>query len=374
MRHALALLGAALIAGCSREQPPLTPAADEHAQHAAARGEHARDVPPTTMLPAGHAQVHVPEDRQQLIGVRTTMVEQGPMSGIIRANGIVQVEEGREVLVHSKVSGFLERVHVEATGDRVVQGDPLYDLFSQDLQVAQDEYLRARRTDPRLAAAARERMLRWDVSPEHMRQLVRTGATRTVTFLAPRTGVVLERAATEGEFITPDTTLFRIADLREVWVVAQVYEYEAARIDPAQPAQLRVQGQTRMRRATVEYVHPTVDPQSRTISVRLTVPNPDGALRPGSFAVVELATRPVEALWVPDEAVIETGTRQLVYLALPDGWFRPVQVAVGRQLDGRVEIRRGLAAGDRVVVGAQFLIDSESRLRAVPGGPGHGGH
>jgi membrane fusion protein, copper/silver efflux system len=325
-------------------------------------------------MPEGYAEVRVAPERQQLIGLKVAKAERGRLSGAVRASAIIQSDETREAHVHSKLMGWVQELFVNAVGQPVKKGQPLYSLYSQDLFAAQQEYLRARATFPDLAAAARARLRLWDVPEDQIKRIERDGAQKGIIFRSPIDGTVIEKKVLAGHYVEPEMLLYRIADLSRVWVVADVYEFEVNRLDKAGTAQLEVQGVAEPVQAKVDYVYPTVDPVSRTVKVRLVVPNPQGTLRPGSFATVELPTQPTEALWIPEEAVVDTGTRQVVYVALGEGRFRPTLVKVGRRASGKVEVREGLSAGDSVVVSAQFLIDSESRLRGVSGPSKHGGH
>jgi Cu(I)/Ag(I) efflux system membrane fusion protein len=333
---------------------------------------HAREAPGG--MPEGYAEVRVAPERQQLIGLKVAKAERGRLTGTVRASALVQSDETREAHVHSKLMGWVQELYVNAVGQPVKKGQPLYSLYSQDLFAAQQEYLRARATFPDLAAAARARLRLWDVPEDQIKRIERDGAQKGIIFRSPIGGTVIEKQVLAGHYVEPEMLLYRIADLSRVWVVADVYEFEVNRLDKQGTAQVEVQGVTEPVQAKVDYVYPTVDPVSRTVKVRLVVPNSQGTLRPGSFATVELPTLPTEALWIPDEAVVDTGTRQVVYVALGDGRFRPTLVKVGRRASGQVEVREGLAAGDSVVVSAQFLIDSESRLRGVSGPSKHGGH
>ena len=324
--------------------------------------------------PEGYAEVQLDPGRQQLIGLKVARAERATLGGNVRASAIVQTDETREAHVHSKVMGWVQQLYVNAVGQAVKKGDPLYSLYSQELFAAQQEYLRARRSLPDLARAARARLRLWDVPEDQVRRIEREGAQRAVVFRSPIAGTVIEKQVLQGHYLEPEMLLYRIADLSRVWVLASVYEYEVNRLAREGLAKVEVQGVAGAREAQVDYVYPTVDPVSRTVRVRLVLPNADGALRPGSFATVALPTRATEALWVPDEAVVDTGTRQVVYEALPGGRFRPTLVTVGRRAEGRTEVREGLREGAQVVVSAQFLLDSESRLRGVAQPAGHGGH
>jgi Cu(I)/Ag(I) efflux system membrane fusion protein len=368
--------------GHEAPRPPPPPPAANHEGHnaprpppAATSGHQGAAPEAPGGVPEGYAVVQVAPERQQLIGLKVAKAERRRLSGTVRASAIIQPDETKEAHVHSKLMGWVQELFVNAVGQQVKKGQPLYSLYSQDLYAAQQEYLRARATSPELAAAARARLKLWDVPDDQVKRIEREGAQKAITFRSPIDGTVIEKQVLPGHYVDPEMLLYRIADLSRIWVIADVYEFEVNRLDKAGTARVEVQGVAEPVQAPVDYVYPTVDPVSRTVKVRLVVPNPHGVLRPGSFATVELPTTSTEALWVPEEAVVDTGTRQVVYVSLGEGRFRPTLVKVGRRAEGKVEVREGLSEGASVVVSAQFLIDSESRLRGVsqPGGK-HGGH
>ncbi len=360
-----------LLAACGKDPAPA--AHTEHAGTPADGGAQAHaghgDVP------EGHSEIEIPLDRQQRIGLELAPAERMALDAAIRASATVQVEESREAHVHSKLMGYVRALQVNKVGQRVKKGDPLYSIYSQALLVAQQEYLRARKFSPDLAAAARERLRLWDIPEDQIRAIEASGTpVEAIVVRAPIGGTVIEKNIVKGHFVEPNMMLYRIADLSRVWVIAEVYEYELGRVDRKGTATITVEGATDTLTAPIDYVYPTVDAGSRTVKVRMVVANPGGKLRPGNFATVELPATGGDVLTVPDQAVIDTGAHQLVYLAAGEGRFRPVEVEVGRRVGGRAEIRKGLADGDQVVVSAQFLVDSESRLQSAGPKPGHGGH
>jgi multidrug efflux pump subunit AcrA (membrane-fusion protein) len=350
----------------------------DHSQHAQPPAEdHSAHVDHAAHggLPDGHAEVDIPRDRQQAIGLELARVERTRLDATVRASAIVQADEKREAHVHSKLMGYVRTLHVNAVGQRVKKGQALYSIYSQELLVAQQEYLRARKFSTDLADAARERLRLWDIPDDQIRAIETSGQpVEAIVVRAPISGTVIEKSIVQGHYVEPDMMLYLLADLSRLWVIAEVYEYELGRVDRKGTATIRIEGVAEPITAPIDYVYPTVDRQTRTVKVRMVVPNKAGELRPGNFATVELPALGAELLTVPDEAVIDTGFRSVVYVATGEARFRPVEVEVGRRVEGRAEILRGVAEGDRVVVGAQFLVDSESRLRAGGPGPGHGGH
>ncbi len=338
--------------------------ADPHAGHEMRPGE----------VPTGQAEVVLAPDRQQRIGLTLGKAERTSVGGTIRATGVVKTDERREAHIHPKLMGWIEKVFVSAEGQKVRRGQPLYSIYSQDLLVAQQDYLRARKGSPDLAQASRDRLRLLDIPEDEIRRIEETGATRALTIRAPLSGTVLEKSILPGQYVGPEMQLYWIADLSRVWIIADVYEYELGRLDRKGTARVQVAGMDRELEAVVDYIYPTVDTATRTAKVRLVLSNPKGELRPGNFATVSLPTGSLDILSVPDEAVIDTGMRQVVFVHLGGGRFRPALVQVGRRSGGRAEIQAGLEKGAEVVVSGQFLLDSESRLRGASTGAQHGGH
>ncbi len=365
------LTGLVILVACGQEPAPTGHAkgpGDEALRPATDHSAHGG-------VPEGHTEVEIPPEKQERIGLALAAAERTALDATVRVTASVQADEKREAHVHSKLMGYVRTLHVNAVGQTVTKGQALYSIYSQELLVAQQEYLRARKFSTDLADATRERLRLWDIPDDQIRTIEQSGApVEAIVVRAPISGTVVEKNVVKGHFVEPDMMLFRIVDLSQVWVIAEVYEYELGRVDRKGTATIRVEGLADPITAKIDYVYPTVDLQSRTVKVRMVVPNKDGALRPGNFATVDLPAIGGELLTVPDEAVIDTGFRRVVYVAAGVGRFRPVEVEVGVRIGGRAEIRKGLAEGDQVVVSAQFLVDSESRLRAAGSKSGHGGH
>jgi Cu(I)/Ag(I) efflux system membrane fusion protein len=326
------------------------------------------------------------------LGVRTAPVAYAALPTRIRTVGYVQYDEDRLIHIHPRVEGWIEKLHVKASGDPVEAGQPLYELYSPQLVNAQEEYLLAlKRDNPRLVEAARDRLLALQLAPDMIARLRRDRAVQqTVTFFAPQGGVVDNLNIREGFFVMPGTTLMSIGVLEDVWVEAEVFERQAPLVTVGLPVTMSLDYLPgRQWRGQVDYVYPSLDENNRTLRVRLRFANEDRILKPNMFAQVEIEADPVEeALVVPREAVIRTGGEDRVVLALGQGRFRSTAVKLGRVGERDAEILEGLVAGDTVVVSAQFLLDSESSKRAdlmrmdevgqaaadagspVPGGPG----
>lgn len=339
--------------------------------------------------PAGYSVVRAPEDAVRLAGVRTVAAVRDTIVRDVRAAGVVRADETRIHQVNTRVSGWVEELFVAFTGQSVRAGEPLLRLYSPELLASQEEYLRAREAERRLegspleearrgarelALAARTRLLLYEVPESLLAAIERTGVPQhSVTLEAMTSGHVTAMGIAAGARVEPGTTLFVIADLSRVWVEADVYEYEAPLVVRGAPAVVTLPYDPGFRReASVSYVYPTLDPATRTLRVRVELPNPDLALRPDMFADVRIRAEDATGVVVPDDAILDTGARRIVFVETAPGTFVPREVAVGIRGDGRAQILSGVAEGEAVVVRANFLLDSESRIRAVLAGHAHG--
>ena len=312
------------------------------------------------------------------LGVRTVAVERGRISSAIDTVGYVQYDEDRRTEISPRVEGWVEKLYVKASGDPVAAGQPLYELYSPQLVNAQEELLLAlKRDNQRLVRAAEDRLLALQIAPDFIQRLRRERQiSQTVTFHAPLTGVVDNLAVREGFFVRPDTTLMSVGVLDEVWVEAEVFARQAPLVAVGLPVTMTLDYLPGLQwQGAVDYLYPSLDEQTRTLRVRLRFANEDGVLKPNMFAqVVIRAPAEEERLVVPREAVIRDPDGDRVVLALGDGRFKSVAVALGRVDERQAEILQGLRAGDEVVVSAQFLLDSESsrtsdlrRMEPLPG-------
>jgi RND family efflux transporter MFP subunit len=323
-------------------------------------------------------------DRAKLAGVTSVEATRGTVTRTVRSVGAVAIDETRVRQVTTKVGGFIEKLFVNATGQSVRAGSPLFEIYSPELLASQQEYLRARqsaaefqrsnlpevrRGGAELAEAARRRLELFDVPEDFLARLDDSGqAQRTVVFKAPFGGVVTAKNVVAGQRIEPGMDLMTLTDLSQVWVVAQVYESEAAAARVGRTARVTLpydQGAAATGR--VGFVYPTLDTDTRTLRVRLELANPRGALKPGMFVNVELGADTATGAVVPDSAVIDTGTRQIVFVETAPGRFVQREVTIALRADGRVALASGIAPGERVAVSANFLLDSESRLRDATG-------
>ena len=326
---------------------------------------------PASSTVGGYANVSLPPARQQLIGVKLGKAEYRTVTAATRTVGRVAVDERRLSQVHAKFEGVIEALHVSFTGQPVRRGQPLLAIYSPDVLATQRELVLAQqnRSDfgKELADAARHRLRLWDMSDAEIAQVARTGrAVRAITLRSPVSGVVLKKNALLGARVMPEDTLYDIADLSSVWILADVYESELANLRVGQTAQVTLTSAPgRAWPGRITFVSPVLDQATRTATVRLEIANPDGLLKPDMYANVSLQQSAAPVLTVPDSAVLQTGTRSVLFIARGNGQFEPREVQTGAKGGGFIEIRSGVAAGDTVVVDANFLIDSESRLKSA---------
>lgn len=285
-----------------------------------------------------------------------------------RVVGTLTYAEPRRVYVSSRVMGWVERLYADYMGKPVQKGDPLLALYSPDLVSAQEEYLSARRLgDKSLTAAATRRLSLWNIPQDQIDSLEQTGeARRTIVLRAPMSGEIAEKMVTEGQAVQAGDNLFLIADRSVLWADLSVFEMDARSVRVGSPVEVTVDalpGKTYEGRVT--FIHPTVDEKTRTLTARAEVVNKDGALRPGMYATALIRRPTARALTVPIEAVLPTGTQNLVFVNRGDGRFMPRTVAVGMRSDSLVEIVNGLKPGDEVIASAAYLLDSESNLAAA---------
>jgi RND family efflux transporter MFP subunit len=335
---------------------------------------------PPTSTPRG--EVTIDPRRQQLIGVMTVPVTRASVEQAIRAAGTVRYDETRQADINLKVEGWIRDLYVDYTGQPIQRGQRLFTIYSPDLLNTQNEYLLAlkareqvqqstipdaRERADQLVAAARQRLALWDLSPEDLRALdEKRQAQDAVEFRSPVSGFVIEKQALKGLHVMPGQSLYKVADLSTVWVEADVYETELTGVRVGDTATVTVDaypGERFTGRAI--YIYPYLDEKTRTNKVRFVFANRSGRLKPGMYANVELHGRGAAGLVVPTDAVLDSGTEQIVFVAQGDGVFEPRKVKIGRRLGDTTQILEGLKEGDQVATGATFLLDSESQLRAA---------
>jgi Cu(I)/Ag(I) efflux system membrane fusion protein len=327
----------------------------------------------------GLATIQIDPQRQQLIGLRTVEATRGPVGASWKTVGKVSVDETNVHHVNIKVGGFVDTVYVDYVGKPVKRGERLFSIYSPDLLSVQQEYLLALRTRKALAGggiatgagddlveSARERLRLWDIPESEIERLETTGKpTKNLTMFSPMTGVVTKKDIVMGHRLNEGDMPYEITDLARVWVLADAYETDLSRIRLGMTASLSLQafpGKTFTGR--VIFIDPILDAKTRTAKVRLEFPNPRGELKPEMFGEVTLQTEKRDGLRIPADAVIDSGTKKVVFVALGEGKLQPREVQVGPVTGDAVEVLSGLEAGEKVVTRANFLIDSESRLRA----------
>lgn len=333
-------------------------------------------------LPEGYATVQVGMERVQLAGIQSATAVREAISHPVRAVGIVVPDETRVRRVQAKIEGWIEKLHTNFTGQMVTKGQPLLDIYSPDLVATQREYLLARAGVDRmkespyqdargmssgLALAARTRLNLFDVPESFIEELERTGKVqRTVTLNAPVSGYVTGKEIFEGTRVMPGMDLLTVTDLSRVWIEADLYEYEAQSVRVGQTAALEtVADPGGKMKGRVAFIYPTFSPETRTLKVRFEFPNPGLRLKPQMYANVSLDLHSVTGVVIPDSALIETGVRQIAFVDSGTGSFEPREVKVGVRGNGKAQILSGVKAGEKVAVGANFLLDSESKLRAA---------
>jgi Cu(I)/Ag(I) efflux system membrane fusion protein len=337
------------------------------------------DLTPVTQAQQHAGVIHIDEHRRALLGIRTTKVARAPIDLEIVAKGRLAIDETRLHEITLKVGGYISDLKVNATGQAVHQGDTLFTLYSPELYAAEQEYLIARTNedvlrgagDPAhkdvLSHAAETKLRLWGFGDDLLRTLATTKAPiERVPFRSPAAGVVIEKTIVDGAAVTAGQRLFRIADLDQIWVEADVYEADLPRITKGMPSTITLSYLPGKAFAgKVAFVYPYLDPASRTGRVRITLPNKGLELKPDMFATVTFKIPLGPRLMVPTSAVVYTGPRRIVFLDLGSGALRPQEVTIGARSGDDVEIVTGVAEGDVVVSSGNFLVAAESRVRSA---------
>ncbi len=331
---------------------------------------------------AGRIAITIPAERRQLLGIKTDTVREETIERHVRTVGHVAIDERRIHHQHAKFEGYVEHLHVNFTGQLVKKGQPLLSIYSPELLATQQEYLSAYRAQARLSEsgipsvaqsgrdlleAARQRLRLWDIADADIERLEKAGEVRRALDLHAETGgYVVEKTAFHGMRVTPADTLYKIADLTHLWVLADVYEGDLAFVQIGQRADVTaVHAAGHRWRGPVTWISPTVDEQARTIRVRVEIDDPGAILKPDMFADVVLHGSAHRAIVIPESAVIDTGEKRLVFVDRGEGSYEPRMVELGAKNGDLFEVRSGLLPGEHVVVSANFLIDSESSLKAA---------
>ncbi len=335
-------------------------------------------------LEATAGQIRISTEKVQKLGVRTQLAQLRVLDRTVRAAGRIEPDERRVYAVAPRFEGYVEHLHVNVTGQPVEKGQALFEVYSPELVSAQREYLiasqglellkdaapQAQEGMRQLASASLMRLKNWDISAEQIQALAQSGESRhTLTVRAPASGIVTAKNTLEGMRFMPGEMLYQITDLSRVWVVADVFEQDIGLLATGAKARVHINAYPdKVFEGTVTYVYPTLNAQTRTIPVRVELPNPDLLLKPAMFAQVELAVGMAgKVITVPTSAVIDSGTRRILLVEVQEGRFEPREVKLGQRSDYDIEVLEGVKEGESVVVAANFLIDAESNLMAAIG-------
>ncbi|MFY9225302.1 MAG: efflux RND transporter periplasmic adaptor subunit [Blastocatellia bacterium] len=338
----------------------------------------------STSSTSSNNTIYVDPQRQQLIGVQFAKAISKPLSKEIRIVGKVSFDETKITHIHTKVTGYLENVFVDYVGKPVKKGDPLFTIYSPDLVATEQEYLLALRSNKELSKssfkevsfgssslleATRNRLKLWDISDKEIEELEREGkAKRELTFYSPVDGVVTERAAYgHGKFVNPEMDLYSIVDLSTIWIIGEVYEYEMPLVKLGQTIEIEMpySDNKSSRTGKITYIYPFLDPKTRTGKIRIEFTNPQFSFKPDMFVNMKVKINLGTHLVVPEDAVMDTGQEQYVFVDKGGGYFEPRPVKIGTTSDGYYVIESGLEEGEQVVTAANFILDSESRLKGA---------
>lgn len=324
-------------------------------------------------------------EKVQKLGVKSELAKVQRLDKTVHASGRIEIDESRTYTVTAKFEGYIERLWVNTTGQAVKRGQPLFEVYSPELVSAQREYALAAEGVAQLSGAGREaqgamqqladsslqRLKNWDISDEQVKALARSGeAKRTLSFRSPATGIVTEKKAVQGMRFMPGETLFQIADTATVWVQADVFEQDIAALNVGQKANIRINAYPgEVFAGRIAYIYPTLKAETRTLAVRIELANAQGKLKPAMFAEVDIpVSGAAPVLTVPNSAVIDSGSRQVIIVQREEGRFEPREVKLGQRGRDFVQVLDGIKEGEAVVVAANFLIDAESNLKAALGG------
>ncbi len=333
----------------------------------------------------GDSGLKISAEKIQKMGVKVEAAKMQALDKSVRASGRVDVDESRTYTVTAKFEGYIERLHVNTTGQPVGRGQPLFEVYSPELVSAQREYAiaaqgvgklneaggEAQSAMQQLADSSLQRLKNWDISDEQIKALAQTGkAKRTLSFRAPVAGIVTEKKAVQGMRFMPGEMLYQIADISSVWVQADVFEQDIAAVSVGQKAKIRINAYPgEVFEGRIAYVYPTLKAETRTVPVRIELANPKGKLKPAMFAEVDIPVAgAVPVVTVPNSAVIDSGSKQVVIVQLGEGRFEPRAVRIGQRGNDFVQVLDGIKEGEQVVTAANFLIDAESNLKAALGG------
>lgn len=380
---------------CGMKLVPIqpSPSSGSHAGHEQGTSNPGAASPAPQSNVPGYVPVTIPADRIQTMGITLTEASRIDLDQSIRTYGRVTYDETKVHHVHTRFEGYIEHLYVNYTGQFVKKGQPLFSVYSPELYATQNEYLLALRareqreqsgggsgafaaaTSVDLVRAARERLALWNIGDSEIRELERTRKpSRALVITSPVTGYVMAKTAVHGLEVKPADNLYDIVDLSTVWVLADIYEINLPFVKLGQPATMTLDYRPgRTWRGKIVFMDPAVDPATRTVKARIEFANPDGELKPEMYTQVIIAGTRATGIGIPESAVISTGERNIVFVAKGEGMFEPREVTLGARVRNLYEIKTGVSEGEKVVTGANFLLDSESKLKAAISG-GAGGH
>jgi len=339
----------------------------------------ASNTPETALAP-----IQLTPQRMQSIGIVLGKVEAKPVSSDLRFYGNVQVDERRQAYVQTRFAGWIRKVYADATGNFVRKGQPLFTIYSPDLVSTEQEYLLAKKNVDALQQStvsgvasgassllnsAKERLLQWDVSPGEIEKLDRGGKAITdLTIYSPVSGYITDKKALPNMYVQPETMLYSLADLSDIWVLAQVFQSDAGKIKPGDPSEVTLDAYPgRVFLGRVDYLLPQFDMSTRTLPVRLVFANPGLKLRPGMYVNVRVKLAMGRQLVIPASAAFHSGTKNLVFVYHGEGNIEPREVEFGPQVGDQIIVSRGLKTEEEIITSANFLIDSEAQLQAAAG-------
>ena len=372
--------------------------AQEHSEHGTVETQQTKPQPLNE--PSGKQQeteeevptVEITPEKQQLIGVKIVEASMKPLQKIIRTVGRIEFDERKLFTINIKFEGWIEKLYADYTGRYIRKGEPLADIYSPELYATQQEFLNLLRWNKSeirnqkseietmlskdaevIIEAAKQRLKLWDISDEQIEKIQKTGnPIRTLTIFSPVNGYVVEKMAIQGMRVMPGEKLFNIADLSTLWILADIYEYELSLVKPGQKAKITLSYlPDKEFSSTINYVYPSLSGTTRTAKVRFEIPNYNDKLKPQMFTNIEIKIDLGKRLSIPDDAIIDTGTRQIVYVDTGEGNFEPREVMLGLKADGLREVLMGLKPGEKVASSASFMIDSEAKLKGIKPLEGH---
>lgn len=333
----------------------------------------------------GRISVTVPVDQQARVGLKTAKVEKKNVARTIRTIGTVATDQTREFNFHTKINGWVEKVYADYVGKRIQKGDPLFDLYSPDLITTQKEYIEARKlggsTGQEIAKAALDRLQLWGVPSLEIDRLKTSGKVKkSLTFISLTDGFIVNKKVIRGAYITPEMELYQIADLSHLWVVVTFYEYDVSAVSVGDEVEIRLPYDPEATfQGRINYIFPAIESETRTAKARIEIDSVNQKLKPSMFVDVELKKDMGASLIIPEDAVIDTGARKIVFVKTGPSSFDPREITVGSRIGKKVIILSGLMEGEEVITSAHFLIDADSKFRAALQknsgvSSGHAGH